>query len=133
MKKSTVFSVNAPRFVDDTHVCVTKSFAKNARIFGTTEYKMWRAIKADCPDAEMVTKLEGDPYFDGDEIQKTFLKAIQSLPEKQRMVFNLKYFKEMKYEDISQILGTSIGALKASYHHAVKKIEAFFKEEDLNL
>ena len=49
------------------------------------------------------------------------------------MVFNLKYFKEMKYEDISQILGTSIGALKASYHHAVKKIEAFFKEEDLNL
>ena len=56
MKKSTVFSVNAPRFVDDTHVCVTKSFAKNARIFGTTEYKMWRAIKADCPNAEMVTK-----------------------------------------------------------------------------
>lgn len=47
---------NAPRFVDDTHVCVTKSFAKNARTFGTTEYKMWRAIKADCPDAEMVTK-----------------------------------------------------------------------------
>ena len=56
MKKSTGFSANAPRFVDDTHVCVTKSFAKNARIFGTTEYKMWRAIKADCPDAEMVTK-----------------------------------------------------------------------------
>ena len=56
MKKSTGFSVNAPRFVDDTHVCVTKSFAKNARIFGTTEYKMWRAIKADCPNAEMVTK-----------------------------------------------------------------------------
>ena len=56
MKKSTGFSVNAPRFVDDTHVCVTKSFAKNARTFGTTEYKMWRAIKSDCPDAEMVTK-----------------------------------------------------------------------------
>ena len=56
MKKSTGFSANAPRFVDDTHVCVTKSFAKNARTFGTTEYKMWRAIKADCPDAEMVTK-----------------------------------------------------------------------------
>ena len=56
MKKSTGFSVNAPRFVDDTHVLVTKEFAKNARIFGTPEYKMWRAIKADCPDAEMVTK-----------------------------------------------------------------------------
>lgn len=57
MKKSAVVAMkNAPRFVDDTHVCVTKSFAKNARTFGTTEYKMWRAIKADCPDAEMVTK-----------------------------------------------------------------------------
>ena len=56
MKKSTGFSANARRFVDDTHVCVTKSFAKNARTFGTTEYKMWRAIKADCPGAEMVTK-----------------------------------------------------------------------------
>lgn len=57
MKKSTVVAMkNAPRFVDDTHVCVTKSFAKNARTFGTTEYKMWRAIKADCTDAEMVTK-----------------------------------------------------------------------------
>lgn len=74
--------------------------------------------------AETVDRLEGDPFFDGDEIQKKFLKAIQILPEKQRMVFNLKYFKEMKYEDISEILGTSIGALKASYHHAVKKIEA---------
>ena len=90
-------------------------------------------LSIDANNAEIVSKLEGDPYFDGDEIQKTFLKAIQSLPEKQRMVFNLKYFKEMKYEDISQILGTSIGALKASYHHAVKKIEAFFKQEDLNL
>ena len=57
MKKSTVVAMkNAPRFVDDTHVLVTKAFMKNARIFGTTEYKMWRAIKADCPDAEMVTK-----------------------------------------------------------------------------
>ena len=57
MKKSTVFAVkNAPRFVDDSHVLVTKAFAKNARIFGTPEYKMWRAIKADCPSAEMVTK-----------------------------------------------------------------------------
>ena len=51
-----------------------------------------------------------------------------TLPEKQRMVFNLKYFQEMKYEDMSEILGTSIGALKASYHHAVKKIEHFLKE-----
>ena len=59
--------------------------------------------------------------------QKIFLKAVHALPEKQQMVFNLKYFKEMKYEEISEILGTSIGALKASYHHAIKKIEHFLK------
>ena len=69
-----------------------------------------------------------DTYFDGDETQKIFLQAIQSLPEKQRIIFNLKYFEEMKYEEISEILGTSTGALKASYHHAVKKIEAFLEK-----
>lgn len=76
-------------------------------------------------DTEMLNKLESDPYFDGDETQKVFLKAIKNLPEKQQIVFNLKYFKEMKYEEISEILGTSVGGLKASYHHAVKKIETF--------
>lgn len=83
-------------------------------------------------DAEtnMVNKLESDPYFDGDETQLLFEKAIQTLPEKQRMVFNLKYFQEMKYEDMSEILGTSVGALKASYHHAVKKIQDFLKAND---
>jgi RNA polymerase sigma-70 factor (ECF subfamily) len=55
-------------------------------------------------------------------------QAILTLPEKQRLVFNLKYFEEMKYEDMSEILGTSVGALKASYHHAVKKIEEFMKK-----
>ena len=79
-------------------------------------------------DSEMLNKLESDTYFDGDSTQKAFLRAIHQLPEKQRMVFNLKYFKEMKYEDMSEILGTSIGALKASYHHAVKKIEAFLEK-----
>ena len=71
----------------------------------------------------MLNKLESDPYFDGDETQKLFLKAIQTLPPKQRIIFNLRYFKEMKYEEISDIMGTSIGGLKSSYHHAVKKIE----------
>ena len=55
-------------------------------------------------------------------------KAIATLPEKQRMIFNMKYFDEMKYEDMSEILGTTVGALKASYHHAVKKIELFFSQ-----
>lgn len=85
-------------------------------------------ISIDEINAEMIGKLESDPYFDGDATQKAFLKAIQSLPEKQRIVFNLKYFKEMKYEEISEILGTSIGGLKASYHHAVKKIEAYIEK-----
>ena len=84
-------------------------------------------LSIDDIQAEMANKLETDPYFDGDETQKIFLNAVHALPEKQQMVFNLKYFKEMKYEEISEILGTSIGALKASYHHAVKKIEKFLK------
>lgn len=73
--------------------------------------------------------LESDEYFDGDELQIKLQKAILKLPEKQRLVFNLKYFEEMKYDDMSEILGTSVGALKASYHHAVKKIEKFIDED----
>ena len=69
--------------------------------------------------------LEDDSYFKGDEIQLKLQKAILRLPEKQRIVFNMKYFEEIKYEEMSLILGTSVGALKASYHHAVKKIEQF--------
>ena len=85
-------------------------------------------ISIDEINAEMIGKLESDPYFDGDETQKIFIEAIKRLPEKQQMVFNLKYFKEMKYEEIAEILGTSIGGLKASYHHAVKKIETFLEK-----
>lgn len=85
-------------------------------------------ISLDDVDTNLLNQLECDPYFNGDETQKVFLKAVHQLPPKQQMVFNLKYFKEMKYEDMSEIFGTSIGALKASYHHAVKKIEAFLKE-----
>jgi len=69
--------------------------------------------------------LKADVYFDGNEIQIKLQKAIIQLPEKQQLVFKMKYFEELKYEEISEILGTSVGALKASYHHAVKKIEAF--------
>ena len=73
--------------------------------------------------------LASDVYFDGDEIQKKLQLAIIQLPEKQRLVFNMKYFDEMKYEEMSEILQTSVGALKASFHFAVKKIEEFLKEE----
>jgi len=74
--------------------------------------------------------IEADRYFDGDELQLNLRKAIASLPEKQRLVFNMRYYDEMKYEQMSEILGTSVGALKASYHLAVKKIEQFFVEND---
>jgi RNA polymerase sigma factor (sigma-70 family) len=73
--------------------------------------------------------LESDLYFNGDEIQLKLQKAILTLPERQRLVFNMKYFDEMKYEEISEILKTSVGALKASYHHAVKKIEKILSED----
>ena len=80
-------------------------------------------VDIDDPEAVVVQKLESDAYFSGDKIQMCLQKALQTLPEKQRMVFNLKYYQEMKYEEMSEIFGTSVGALKASYHHAVKKVE----------
>ncbi len=74
-------------------------------------------------------KLESDTYFSGNEIEKKLQKAILTLPEKQRIVFNMRYYDEVKYEQMSQILGTSEGALKASYHHAVKKVEEYLKDD----
>ena len=83
---------------------------------GTTSEALQTAI---------VNNLKADSYFDGDAIQLKLQKAISLLPQKQQLVFKMKYFEEIKYEDMSEILGTSVGALKASYHHAVKKIEKF--------
>lgn len=76
---------------------------------------------------QIIDNLENDVYFDGDEIQLKLQKAISTLPDKQQQVFNMKYFQELKYKEISDILGTSEGALKASYHHATRKIEEFLK------
>ncbi|HKL36078.1 MAG TPA: RNA polymerase sigma factor [Salegentibacter sp.] len=76
---------------------------------------------------QLIANLESDVYFEGDEIQLKLQKAIASLPAKQQQVFNMKYFQELKYREISEILETSEGALKASYHHAAKKIEEYLK------
>lgn len=76
----------------------------------------------------LLRNLESDTYFDGDALQKELQEAIMKLPEKQRLVFNMRYYDDMKYEQMSEILGTSVGALKASYHHAVKKISSFISE-----
>ncbi len=78
-------------------------------------------------EKELIKNLESDEYFSGNEIQLTLQRVILTLPEKQRIVFNMKYFEEMKYSDMSAILDTSEGALKASYHHAVKKIKNFIE------
>ena len=81
-------------------------------------------------ELSIADRLESDPYFDGDLTERQLQEAIATLPDKQRMVFNMKYFNEMKYEEISEVLGTSVGALKASFHIAVKKIEEYFNKID---
>jgi len=86
------------------------------------------ALPIDIKD-ELLSKLESDVYFNGDEMQLKLQKAILQLPDKQRIVFNMKYFDEIKYTEMAKILETSEGALKASYHHAVKKIEGYLKTE----
>ncbi len=73
-----------------------------------------------------------DPYFDGDEAQRKLIRAITLLPDKQRLVFTMRYFDDLSYEEISRILGTSVGALKASYHFAVEKIKQFFENQNIN-
>ncbi|PJJ60897.1 RNA polymerase sigma factor [Hymenobacter chitinivorans] len=79
--------------------------------------------------AELTQKVEADPGLAGDEIELRLQKAILRLPDKQRLVFNMKYYDEITYEQMADITGTSVGALKASYHHAVKKIEQYVNEE----
>ena len=87
-------------------------------------------VSIDSDDAFLVNDLAADPNFDGNELQLKLQQAINTLPEKQRLVFNMRYFDDMRYEDMSEILGTSVGALKSSYHHALKKIEQFFSDND---
>jgi len=79
-------------------------------------------------EKQLANSLEDDNFFKGDAIELKLQKAILSLPQKQRLVFNMKYYDELKYEEMSDILKTSTGALKASYHIAVKKIEEFIKK-----
>ena len=85
-------------------------------------------LSLDDEESHLVNLIEADEWIDGDELALKLRKAVASLPEKQRMVFNMKYYDDMKYERMSEILGTSVGALKASYHLAVKKIEKMLSE-----
>ncbi len=82
-------------------------------------------------DTFLLQNIESDEFIDGDALQLELQQAILNLPEKQRLVFNMRYYDEMKYEEMSEILGTSVGALKASYHHAVKKITAAIQNSEI--
>lgn len=84
-------------------------------------------LSIDDEESMLVNSIEADTNIDGDKLLVDLRKAIASLPEKQRLVFNMRYYDDMKYEEIADILGTSVGALKASYHIAVKKIEAYMQ------
>jgi len=85
----------------------------------------------DDPEGYAMDCVEADKYFDGDEAQKLLLQAIATLPTKQREVFNYRYYDELPYEEISMITGTSVGALKASYHFAVEKISDFLRKKEI--
>lgn len=88
------------------------------------------SLSLDDEESHLVNLIESDEYVDGDDLARELRKAVAMLPEKQRIVFNMKYYDDMKYERMSEILGTSVGALKASYHLAVKKIEQYFSGKE---
>ncbi len=104
--------------------------ATNEAITFLNKRKKKATAALDDGESGLANRLEADPYFDGNAIEMKLQRALAELPEKQREVFNMRYFDEMTYKDMSELTGTSIGALKASYHHAVKKIETFFKENE---
>ena len=87
-------------------------------------------VAIDDPELEIENQLKSDPYFSGDQLDIEFQKAIKTLPDRQRQVFTMRYFDDLKYREIADVLELSEGALKASYHHAVNKIEEYIKNLD---
>jgi RNA polymerase sigma-70 factor (ECF subfamily) len=103
--------------------------ATNETLTFLANKKAKMAFSVDAEDSGVANSLRADEYFDGDELQIKLQQAISKLPDKQRLVFNMKYYDNITYEQMEAILGTSTGALKASYFHAVRKIEKFFDSE----
>jgi len=99
------------------------SIATNEALSLINRRKKHAALSLDDLESHFAHSAEGSSWFDGDAAEVKLQNAILRLPEKQRIVFNLRYYDELTYEEMSKILNTSVGALKASYHHAVKKIE----------
>ena len=104
--------------------------ASNECITFLNRKKLKNNVPLDDVSFELAESLADSSYFDGDKAQAKLQKALLTLPEKQKLVFNMKYYDDMKYEEISEVLGTSVGALKSSFHLAVKKIEAYLLSED---
>jgi RNA polymerase sigma-70 factor (ECF subfamily) len=103
--------------------------ATNEAISHLNNRRRKQAHSIDYAQSGLSQRLKADHFFDGDDLQVKLQEAIAALPEKQKLVFNLRYYDGMKYEDMSEVLGTSVGALKASYHHAVKKIEMHLTQD----
>jgi RNA polymerase sigma factor (sigma-70 family) len=101
--------------------------ATNEALNFLRKQKKFRLFSSDVHD-ELIQRLPAEMSADADEVERKLQKAILQLPDKQRLVFHLKYYDELQYEEIAKITDTSVGALKASYHHAVKKIEDFLQE-----
>lgn len=131
---------------DVTQNCLIKVFRGIQRFQGNSSLYTWlyriatnesitflkkkKKIGTDSLDSDalmLAEQLKADIYFDGNAIQMALQKALQTLPEKQRLVFQLRYFEEMSYQQMAEVVGTSVGGLKASYHHAVKKVEKALK------
>lgn len=99
--------------------------AVNEALRWITKNRLKQMVSFSTVERKLEATLTSDPFFTGSNIERKLHKALLRLPFKQRLIFQMKYFDAMKYEEISGILGTTVGALKASYHHAVKKIEQF--------
>lgn len=102
--------------------------ATNESLTFMSQKKRNNTVQIETDDYDLSEQLSADPYFEGDTLQIKLQNAIAALPEKQRVVFLMRYYDEVKYEDMSEVLDTSVGALKASYHHAAKKIEKYLTE-----
>ena len=123
---------NLEKFREDSQLYTwLYRIATNECITFLNKKKQKQNVSLDEEDSSYLSDtLTASSYFNGDVAQMKLQQALLKLPEKQRLVFNMKYFEDLKYEEISEIVGTSIGALKASYHLAVKKIELFFRSND---
>ncbi|MCD8741686.1 sigma-70 family RNA polymerase sigma factor [Mucilaginibacter roseus] len=123
---------NLPGFRNDAQLYTWMyRIATNECITFLNRKKMKNNVPLDDVAYELGDTLADSTYFNGDKAQLKLQQALLTLPEKQRLVFNMKYFDDMKYEEISDVLGTSVGALKASFHLAVKKIEAYLLSSEL--